>query len=210
MWTHSERFLTITSRSLIMMFRCGGSGGGHSVEALSLTAHRRSPWAGVEGSTHWLCEQLGTLSQALPPLSWYTSGTHLALQCSDRSQILPAPLGPVISQPHSQSRWQVTWDRVSGFTCMVEPTALGRSMPCQLPLGGKERKGGGGCSQPASPPLPLAASPRAPSPSPAGNSPLGQVWTLTTIPCKESQVLGHPEVGSRLPHLNCTHTQALN
>lgn len=142
---------------------------------------------GSEDSTHWLCEQLGTLSQALPPLSWDTSGTHLALQCSDRSQILPAPLGSVISQPHSQSRWRVTCGRVSGFTCMVEPTALGRSMPCQLPLGGKERKVGGGgvASQPARP-----ASPRAPSPRPAGNSPLGQVWTLTTLPCKEPKSWG--------------------
>lgn len=158
---------------------------------------------GSEGSTLRLCEQMGTLSQALPPLSWYTSSTHLALQYSDWSQILPAPLGPVISQPHSQSRWRVTWDRVSDFTRMVEPTALGRFMPCQVPLGGKKRKLGGTASQQQSPPGP-------PPPTLQRTAPLGQVWTLTTLPCKKSQVLGHPEVGSRLPHLNCTHTQALN
>lgn len=160
MWTHSERFLTITSRSLIMMFRCWG---------LCPSLHiGGASGLGSEGSTLRLCEQMGTLSQALPPLSWYTSSTHLALQYSDWSQILPAPLGPVISQPHSQSRWRVTWDRVSDFTRMVEPTALGRFMPCQVPLGGKKRKLGGTASQPA----PATSSlPLAPLPQPCREQP---------------------------------------
>lgn len=122
--------------------------------ALPLAAHRVGP-VGQGRGLQTLAVWTAMHPEPGPPTSASVHQRHPpSLQYSDRSQTLPAPLSPVTSRPHSQSRWgylgQGRWFHLHGRTsCSGEIYALAAASL------GKERKLVGAASQPhPEPPAP--------------------------------------------------------
>lgn len=121
-------------------------------------------------------------------------------------EIPPAPLGSVTSLPHSLSRCEVTLGRAFWFHLHGRTSCSGEI--CAL-LAASWRKGEkvAGCSQSA----PATSSPTwRPHPQPCRDQLTGPAEDTGHLALHGAPSPGVSRGQLRVPHLNCTHTQALN